>query len=125
MQPTSDCFFNFEHWTALAKADPQGFEARRAEEIAALIARGSPQNQARLRGLQWQIDTVRSRAKNPLAACVRIFDQMWESVYGERGLLETLQAVDGTPLAERTPGEIVELDLPHRAQRHDTLIRPS
>jgi hypothetical protein len=125
MQPASEAAFDFEQWAALAKADPAAFEARRRREIAALIAASSPDSRARLYGLQWRIDMVRGRAGSPHSACAQIFDQMWESVYGERGLLEALHALDGTPLPERVPGTIVELQLPHRTQRPDEIPRPS
>jgi hypothetical protein len=123
MQPSSDSAFDFERWAALAKADAASFEAQRAQMIDALIAGSSPRNQARLRGLQWQIDVVRGRAGSPLSSCVRMFNRMWESVYGERGLLEALRTVDGPPLRERTSGEIVELHATNRAQRHDKISR--
>jgi hypothetical protein len=124
-QPSSAAAFDFEQWVALAKADPEAFEARRRHEIAALIAASSPDSRARLCGLQWRIDMVRRRAGGPHSACALIFDQMWESVYGERGLLEALRTLDGTPLPERIPATIVELQPPHRTQRPDKIPRPS
>jgi hypothetical protein len=125
MQSSSEAAFDFEQWAALAKADPAAFEARRQREIAALIAASSAGSQARLCGLQWRIDMVRRRAGSPHAACAQIFDQMWESVYGERGLLEALHALDGMSLPERIPGTVVELQPPPHTQRPDKIPRPS
>lgn len=125
MQPPSSSAFDFQQWAALAKADPEAFEARRAQEIEDFIAAAAPHHQARLRGLQWQVDLLRSRARNPLSACVQIFNQMWDSVYGERGLLDALRAIDGPPLPEQTPGDVVDLQQSKRAPRHDKITRPS
>lgn len=125
MQPSSDSAFDFQQWAALAKADPAAFEARRVQAIDELIADAAPQNQTRLRGLQWQIDMVRGRASNPLSGCVQIFNRMWNSLYGERGLLEALHAVDGPALSQRSCGELVELQLSHSTPRHHKIIRPS
>ena len=108
MHPSPDSAFDFEAWALLAKTDPQAFEAKREEEIARLIAKASPHTQARLRGLQWKIDIERRRASNPLSSCTRIFNQMWESVYGERGLLEALQGIEGPSAPERPAASVLE-----------------
>ena len=117
--------FDFEEWALLARTDPEAFEAKRGAEIARLIDGAAPGVQSRLRGLQWQIDAQRSRAKSPLTACVQIFNQMWDSVYGDRGLLEALRSVDGEPLPELTSGDVLEF-LPKSADhQHDQISRPS
>jgi hypothetical protein len=110
MSISSEADFDFETWASLAKNDPQAFEAKRAEVIAALIAGASPRMQARLRGLQWRIDTERRLASNPLASCIHIFNQMWTSVYGKNGLLDALQGSGGRPLPESSPAAVVKLD---------------
>lgn len=112
--PGSD--FDFEEWALLAKTDPQAFEAKREEAIALFIAGASPRMQSRLRGLQWRVDMDRRRASNPLSSCMRIFNQMWKSVYDERGLLDALRGVDCTPLPERTPAVVLNLARRHTDQ---------
>ncbi len=82
--------FDFDAWAALAEADPQAFEAQRHAAIEALIAESRPELQRRLRGLQWRLDMERRRYHHPLAACTHAFNAMWESVYGEGGLVEAL-----------------------------------
>lgn len=119
--PGSD--FDFEDWASLAKTDPQAFEAKREEAISQLISGASPHMQTRLRGLQWRIDMERSRASNPLSSCMLIFNQMWHSVYGERGLLDALQGVECGPLPEREAAPVVKLDRAHEA-RKDSLTFP-
>ena len=121
--PESD--FNFEEWAALAKNDPQGFEAKRAEAIAGLIAGASPRIQRRLRGLQWRIDTERRLASNPLASCIHIFNQMWKSVYGEKGLLDALQGVDDRPLPDDSSAAIVKFDRRRSDHKRNNLSYPS
>lgn len=122
---SSEGAFDFQQWAALAKLDPAAFEAQRTKAVDDLIASAAPHQQARLRGLQWQIDMVRARASNPLAACMQVFNRMWESVYGERGLLEALQAIDGPSLPAPPPGEIVQLPSSGHARRHHKTSRPS
>lgn len=81
----------FDYWFALSKNNPEAFEARREACIEALILSAPVKQQKRLRGLQWQIDVMRQRAKNPMAACAEISGVMWDQVLGESGLLENLR----------------------------------
>jgi len=82
---------DFDHWFALSKKNPDVFEVRREACIEALILSAPISQQPRLRGLQWQIDLKRQRAKNPMAACMAISNMMWDQVLGEGGLLERLR----------------------------------
>ncbi|MFV8834387.1 DUF3135 domain-containing protein [Aquisalimonas sp.] len=83
-QPTQP---DFEEWRDLAARDPEAFESRRRALIDAAIEDAPPDRRARLRRLQWRIDTVRSRHGDPLAACAALSRMMWESVRGDQGLL--------------------------------------
>lgn len=85
MQP-----FDFDEWAALAKTDPEAFAQRRAAAVEDLIASAPLERQHRLRCLQWCIDMERQRCSNPMHACIHFFNKMWDSVYGERGLLNAL-----------------------------------
>ena len=123
MTQSPDSDFNFEEWAALAKSDPQAFEAKREEVIEQLISGASPRMQTRLRGLQWRIDMDRARASNPLASCMQMFNKMWASVYGEGGLQDALNGVDCRPLPERAPAAIVKLEKRLTA-REDSLSYP-
>ncbi len=125
MHPTTDSAFDFEGWVLLAKTDPQAFEARRESEIARLIADAAPRMRSRLRGLQWKIDAERNLATNPLSSCVRIFNQMWDSVYGERGLLEALHGLEGKPLPECQPADVYELHHRNADQRRSKISFPA
>ncbi len=97
---------DFEEWASMAVRDPGGFEALRAAAIERLID-GSPDRwEPRLRGLQWQIDQGRGRAKDPAAAGLRITGALWDKVVGARGLLDVLDALSGAeasrPLRHRS-----------------------
>ncbi|NIR97928.1 MAG: DUF3135 domain-containing protein [Gammaproteobacteria bacterium] len=82
----------FDAWVALASADPEAFETRRKQLIDQVIQKASrPEQRHRLRCLQWRIDMERRRARTPMAACLRIYRMMWDSVLGEHGMVETFQ----------------------------------
>ena len=82
--------FDFDAWRELYETDPEQFEVRRREVIDSAIASASAGQQARLRGLQWQIDALRRRHKHPMASTAKLFQMMWDKVYGENGLQDVL-----------------------------------
>ena len=69
--------FDFDEWALLAITDPDEFEQRRLALIESVILKSG--NIRRMRGLQWRIDLERSRAHNPIDACVRLSRMMWDS----------------------------------------------
>ncbi len=71
---------DFDEMLALAKSDPASFEARREEYIESFFTTIPVEKQARLRGLQWQIDQTRQLARNPMASCIAISNMMWDSL---------------------------------------------
>ncbi|HAT68705.1 MAG: hypothetical protein A2481_00170 [Candidatus Yonathbacteria bacterium RIFOXYC2_FULL_47_9] len=81
---SSEDFFNY--WSNLAKTDPERFEKERKEAIEAVILEAPEHLHQRLRGLQWQIDMERSRASDPLSACVRLNKMMVDYVFSDEGL---------------------------------------
>lgn len=85
---------NFDEWRMLAETDPDEFERRRREVLEAFIDESPADRRPHLRRLQWRIDMERRyHWRNPLVATRRLFDMMWESVYGEDGLLPALQSL--------------------------------
>ena len=84
---------DFNHWSELARSDPEAFEARRAEVIEQMIQSMPEHRQQRMRCLQWKIDQVRGRAANPMAACIKLSEMMWDSLVGPGGLREVLERV--------------------------------
>ena len=81
---SSSDFFNY--WSNLAKTDPERLERERREAIETVIASAPEHIQQRLRGLQWRIDIERSRADNPLSACIRLNKMMADYVFSNKGL---------------------------------------
>ena len=82
---------DFNNWSELARTDPEAFEARRAEVIEEMIQSMPEHRQQRMRCLQWKIDQVRDRASNPMAACIKLSEMMWDSLVGPGGLREVLE----------------------------------
>ena len=98
--------FQFEDWANLAHSDPAAFEAKRLAMIEKLIE-GAPEDlRQRLRSFQWRIDRERERSANPLQACIRISNMMWDLIYADRGFLWSLQAMsDPSSLLNAVPAE--------------------
>ena len=92
-QESRDPLVDFDQWASLAKTDPEAFERKRAEVIEAMIQRMPAEKQQRMHCLQWKIDQVRDRASNPLAACIKISEMMWDSLVGPGGLREAFERV--------------------------------
>jgi len=86
--------FPFDDWARLASEDPASFETARRLMIDSLIEAAPTPLQARLRGLQWQIDQVRAMTPTPLGACAKISNLMWEKLLGPEGLVEQLERLD-------------------------------
>lgn len=91
MSKNPSSHIDFDDWSALARRDPEAFERRRAEVLENFIQQMPESKQHRMRCLQWRVDRVRERASNPVAACIRLSQMMWESLMGDGGLLEALE----------------------------------
>lgn len=85
--------FDFNEWSELARNDPDAFEARYRALVEDTIMKAPEDIQPRLRCLQWRVDMERRKHKSPLGACLAIYRMMWDSVYGERGLLDALNSL--------------------------------
>ena len=90
---THDSLIDFDQFSKLAKSDPEAFEVKRAEVIEQMIQRMPAHKQQRMRCLQWKIDQVRKQAGNPMAACIKLSEMMWDSLVGPGGLREVLERV--------------------------------
>ena len=84
---------DFDQWSELAKSDPAAFEAKRAEAIENMIQSMPEHKQERMRRLQWKIDQVRNQASNPVSACIKLSEMMWDSLVGPGGLKDVLERV--------------------------------
>lgn len=93
--PTSPVPQNFDEWARLAATDLPAFETQRHRVIEAAIQQAPARNQQRLRCLQWKLDQIRSTARTPMIACLRINRMLWEAVASDTGLLACLQYATG------------------------------
>jgi hypothetical protein len=99
---------DFDHWSELAKSDPDSFEQLRNRTLQACISRSSSDHQDRLRCLQWRIDQIRSQSGTPLAACVKISGIMWDT-FNRLGTLynQAAQLKAGTTLPNPQSAKII------------------
>ncbi|MBP4041455.1 MULTISPECIES: DUF3135 domain-containing protein [Aeromonas] len=81
-------FDTLRHW---ALAEPQRLDALLHQQIETLIAQVGPEQQRRLRGLQFRIDCQRRLARNNMDSCIRIANMMHESVNAMRQHFNHLQ----------------------------------
>jgi hypothetical protein len=79
---------NFDELVKLAQTDPEAFEQLRKNHVQGLIDSAPEHTQRRLKGLQFQVDMIRRRTKNPMGACLEISKMMYDSLYHLR---ETIQ----------------------------------
>jgi len=106
---------DFDAWMAMAKDDPDAFEAMRRAAIEEVIEKAPEASRGRLRSLQWRIDQERRLARTPLKACIRISNMMWRNVMGPGGLHERFVELQGMlggdaalPVSRaRVPAEVV------------------
>jgi len=105
---TQQAMVDFDQFSKLAKSDPEGFEAKRAELIEQMIQRMPAHKQHRMRCLQWKIDQVRNQASNPMAACIKLSEMMWDSLVGPGGLCEVLERVGERNFEPPTKASVLE-----------------
>jgi hypothetical protein len=113
MKVDQSCFsFDFDQWKTLAETDPEAFERRRKAVIDSFIGGVKPSKRQRLRGLQWRVDMERDRSSNPMQSFLRIYTLMWDSVCGERGLLQacTSSATREQRTRGRSSAQVVSID---------------
>ncbi len=73
------------------------------------MARASPDQQRRLRGLQFKIDGQRRLAKNNLDSCIRITNMMRESFYLMRSEMSQFREEGDPPPESDGSGKIIRL----------------
>ncbi|MDX9874782.1 MAG: DUF3135 domain-containing protein [Spongiibacteraceae bacterium] len=99
---------SFDTLRHLAEHDPEQLETLRHHLAEQLIAGAStPQLQARLRGLQFEIDMRVRLAPNPIAACITVSQMMHRS-------LEQLQRTLNGDHWQVPPAEATIIPLPTR-----------
>ncbi len=111
--------FDFEYWAKLWQDDPEAFEGERIRVIESIIAAAPAENRPRLRRFQWRIDIERRRSRTPYQAYQRLANMMWESLLGERGLLQALQRLataSEEKLAQRQSATVIPFCSAHNKE---------
>jgi len=113
--------FNFDYWCDLAKNNPAKFEQKRSAAIKEMIATApKAETRDRLKKLQWRVDAERKISKNPMQACLKIYNMMMEKVYGDDGLLYSLNT-----LLEYNTGKIADCEKGAIKKSADILAFPA
>jgi len=87
----------FEEWKKLFETDPEAFEKKRQEEIEKAIAEARPENQNKLRQLQWIIDEEIKKSGNPLTACAKLNGMIIKQLNAQLNALKMLLKMLGNP----------------------------
>lgn len=81
---------DFDKMLMLAKHQPHELERIRRNAVEDWIERAPEKHRQRLRGLQFQIDMEKRRARNPMDSCIRVSNMMHASFATLRGLLNDI-----------------------------------
>lgn len=90
----------FDELKKLAESNPDGFETLRQQLVEELISSAPSAYQRRLRGLQFQVDMERLKAKNPMDSCIRISRMMHDSFEQMRSALNGVASLNASGLTE-------------------------
>ncbi len=113
--------FNFDYWCELAKNNPAKFDKERSAAIEEVIATApKAETRDRLRKLQWRVDAERKISNNPMQACLKIYNMMWGKVYGDEGLLCSLNT-----LLEYNTGKAADYEKIAIKKSADILVFPA
>lgn len=84
---------DFDDLVKLAQENPEELENLRQRLCDELIQSAPQEYRRRLRGIQFQIDMERKRAKTPMAACLKISEMMHDSFSQLRDALNDVQEI--------------------------------
>lgn len=81
--------FDFDHWAALSKSDPQAFEHLRTQVIDAYCQEMETKQRPWLDSIRWRIDVERARSRSPLQCCLKLSSLMWDRFFDLNEVLQT------------------------------------
>lgn len=93
---------DFDYLKLLADEDPDELERLRRFFCDQLISSAPERYQRRLRGLQFQVDMIRRRSKNPLQSCVEISRLMLDNCHDMQQAIRRLNCSD-LPMLPESP----------------------
>lgn len=96
MTPVFDSL-TFDELKHLADKHPEQLEQYRQDWIDQAIDSSAQNHQRRLRGMQFQIDMQRRKAKNPLGACIQVSKMMHDSLANLYEVITQEQAISVAP----------------------------
>ncbi|MDH5765992.1 MAG: DUF3135 domain-containing protein [Gammaproteobacteria bacterium] len=85
---------DFDHLMSLADNNPDELENLRKFFCDELISNAPERYQKRLRGLQFQVDMIRRKSKNPLQSCILISRLMLDNCYNMQQAIRSLSHPD-------------------------------
>jgi len=88
----------FDELVKLAQSDPTRLENLRQQLVDTTISSAPQDIQRRLRGLQFQIDSQRQLASNPMSACIKISKMMHDRLFD---LKEYIQPGDSAQASQQ------------------------
>jgi len=90
--------FSFDKCMQLALEDLDAFEDYRAELVKQIIEEAKPENQQKLKGLQFRIDMERRKARTPMSSCLKLYGMMVDYFYDEHlpGIIMSLSSREPT-----------------------------
>ncbi|WP_429057933.1 DUF3135 domain-containing protein [Aeromonas jandaei] len=100
---------DFDTLKELAASEPSRLDAILEQQIEQLMARASPDQRRRLRGLQFKIDGQRRLAKNNLDSCIRIANMMRDSFYLMGSEMRQFREEEIPPPENDGSGKIIRL----------------
>lgn len=86
--PRFSVLANFDTLAEMAETDPRGFELLRTEICEEFILDAPKHLQARLRGIQFQVDMERRRSASTMSACIRLSQMMNDALIMLNAVLE-------------------------------------
>lgn len=93
---------DFDEMVKMAKEDPERLETLRKEMVQEIIEAAPTEDQKRkLRGLQFRIDMERTKAKTPLASCIKISSMMRESFVKLKDEIQKLQETNPNKVKDK------------------------
>ena len=104
---------DFDSLMKLARNNPEEFEMLRETLIEDAILSAKTDNHRRLRGLQFQIDMTRRKAKTPLAACIRISSLMQSSLIELRDFINGPHEHSDFPSEPQAVAKILDFKTPN------------
>jgi len=101
---------SFDELRKMAENNPEQLEQLRQQMVEEAINNAPESYQRRLRGLQFQVDMERRRAKNPMDSCIRISKMMHDHLYQMRETINgaQLESVFTSPVQTESVARDVE-----------------